>query len=568
MKSPHPMWTMLILLMTVLAVSCSPTVSERPSGGDTPQPQQPAAPPAALSAKAVQTARQTLAQQLGVSPDQLEVFSVEERDFPNRCLGLPQEGEACAEVIVSGYQGVILGEGVQYEFRVSEDGSILRFLPGAALSAQQLLAAQLGILPEDVRILSFERVDWPDACLGIQTPGLMCAQVITPGFRVILEAEGKRYEFHTDLSGSDVRLAVPVNLQSSETILQWQGVEGGVCQTIWLQKDAISYGVCDLPLTAVPLVGRAWRQDIERFAQKYAPFEAQTPSGQIVLRGQGSVTATPTEQRMLAEWARQIWLEHDPQAKAASPVALALHREGGIAGYCEDVLIYRSGIADVSSCRPAQQVGVQKVYLTAAQMQQIYRWVDEYLPFEMSEGDLNTPDSLSLRLVFNGVGQKDADELEKQNISRLAVEIADQAHQIQDPAAAEAAKQALEAYFDALQKGDYLAVTRLYGGGYDVLADMNPDLPADDRLGLWARACGQNGFVCNLTVKNWVHTAQLAPDQFRITVELQNPDGTLFVLGPCCGAEVEDFPPLTQFDFLVYRVGEAYLVQNLPVYVP
>ncbi len=568
MKSSQPLWFMIILWMMVLAVACSPLVSSPSAPQGSPQVQQPAAPTAVIPAQAVETARQAIAQQLGVPPEQLEVFSVEERQFPNSCLGLPQEGEACAEVIISGYQGVLLGEGVQYEFRVSEDGVLVRFLPGAALSAQQLLAAQLGISPEEVGILSFESVEWPDACLGIATPGLMCAQVITPGFRVILESQGKRYEFHTDLSGSDVRLALPTKAESGDAILEWQGEEGGVCQKVLLYEDLLSFGVCDQSLTSVPLVGRERRQEVKWFTQQYAPFDVQISSGTLIFRGQGSVTATSTEQRMLAEWARQLWQEHDPQARSTSSLAIAFHREGGIAGFCEDVLIYRSGIAEISSCRPAQQLGVEKIYLTAGQMQELYRWLDTFLPFESSEGDSGAADGMTLRIVFNGKGKKEADADERQYISRFAQEIADQALQVQDSAALEAARQVLLAYLDALKKADYQAVVELYGGSYAWLAEMNPDLPAEDRLALWTRACQQNGFVCNLTVKNWVQVAQLSPDQFRFTVELQNPDGSLFVLGPCCGADVEEFPPLTQFDFLVQHVGDAFLVQSLPIYVP
>jgi hypothetical protein len=35
----------------------------------------------------------------------------------------------------------------------------------------------------------------------------MCTMVITPGYRVILEAGGKQYDYHTDASGDVVRLA-------------------------------------------------------------------------------------------------------------------------------------------------------------------------------------------------------------------------------------------------------------------------------------------------------------------------------------------------------------------------
>ena len=52
-----------------------------------------------------------------------------------------------------------------------------------------------------------KQVDWPDGCLGVQTPGVMCTMVITPGYRVILEADGKQYEYHTNASGDVVRLA-------------------------------------------------------------------------------------------------------------------------------------------------------------------------------------------------------------------------------------------------------------------------------------------------------------------------------------------------------------------------
>ena len=78
--------------------------------------------------------------------------------------------------------------------------------PPAALSARADLAQRLQIDPDTIVLVSVEQVDWPDACMGIQTPGVMCAQVITPGYQVILEADGKQYEYHTNESGSVVRL--------------------------------------------------------------------------------------------------------------------------------------------------------------------------------------------------------------------------------------------------------------------------------------------------------------------------------------------------------------------------
>ena len=78
--------------------------------------------------------------------------------------------------------------------------------PQAALSARADLAQRLLIDIDTIKLVSVEQVDWPDACMGIQTPGVMCAQVLTSGYKVVLEANGKQYEYHTNESGSRVRL--------------------------------------------------------------------------------------------------------------------------------------------------------------------------------------------------------------------------------------------------------------------------------------------------------------------------------------------------------------------------
>ena len=79
--------------------------------------------------------------------------------------------------------------------------------PAAALKARAALAERLQTDPDTIKLVSVEAVDWPDGCLGVQTPGVMCTMVITPGYRVILEADGKQYEYHTSASGDAVRLA-------------------------------------------------------------------------------------------------------------------------------------------------------------------------------------------------------------------------------------------------------------------------------------------------------------------------------------------------------------------------
>jgi hypothetical protein len=77
----------------------------------------------------------------------------------------------------------------------------------AAASAQQALAGELGVDPAAVAIVSVEPVDWSDACLGAGGPAEICAQVVTPGYRVTLEAGGATYVYHTDATGAQLRPA-------------------------------------------------------------------------------------------------------------------------------------------------------------------------------------------------------------------------------------------------------------------------------------------------------------------------------------------------------------------------
>lgn len=52
----------------------------------------------------------------------------------------------------------------------------------------------------DAVVVRVEEVDWPDACLGAARPDEACAQVLTPGYRVVVEAGGRTIEYHTGRS--------------------------------------------------------------------------------------------------------------------------------------------------------------------------------------------------------------------------------------------------------------------------------------------------------------------------------------------------------------------------------
>ena len=50
-----------------------------------------------------------------------------------------------------------------------------------------------------------EARDWPNGGLGCPEAGMMYTDVITPGYRVVIEAGGTEYDYRASTRSSDVR---------------------------------------------------------------------------------------------------------------------------------------------------------------------------------------------------------------------------------------------------------------------------------------------------------------------------------------------------------------------------
>lgn len=66
--------------------------------------------------------------------------------------------------------------------------------------ATQDAAARLEVDVSQVRLLAVEEKQWPDTGLGCPSIGTVQAQVVTPGFLITLEADGKFLTYHTDMA--------------------------------------------------------------------------------------------------------------------------------------------------------------------------------------------------------------------------------------------------------------------------------------------------------------------------------------------------------------------------------
>jgi len=188
----------------------SPTIS--------PQPTSEALevyPPAAWAAI------EDLALHLEINPNQVEVISVLREEWPDSCLGLAAADEMCLQVITPGYRVLLGTSGQRFEYHTDQSGGTLRVIgdtvlepikPGldldkskAILTAMQALNQATGIPLSEIQVASIEAAQWPDSCLGLARSDEMCAEVITPGWKIILDTADNIYIFHTDQSGENIR---------------------------------------------------------------------------------------------------------------------------------------------------------------------------------------------------------------------------------------------------------------------------------------------------------------------------------------------------------------------------
>ncbi len=70
--------------------------------------------------------------------------------------------------------------------------------PDAIEKARRELAKRLGVKDIEVRDAGVQDADFPDMALGASVSGEMSGQMITPGWRIHLEANGKTYEFRAN----------------------------------------------------------------------------------------------------------------------------------------------------------------------------------------------------------------------------------------------------------------------------------------------------------------------------------------------------------------------------------
>jgi len=64
--------------------------------------------------------------------------------------------------------------------------------------AKEDLAQRLSIPITQINLVEITEVEWSDSSLDCPQPGMAYLQVITPGYRILLEASGMQHEYHSN----------------------------------------------------------------------------------------------------------------------------------------------------------------------------------------------------------------------------------------------------------------------------------------------------------------------------------------------------------------------------------
>ncbi len=371
-------------------------------------------------------------------PNEIRVLKIEPIDWPDACLGAAQAGEICAQMLTPGYRLQVEINGKTYELHTNAGSSIRQpatapsgaEIDPAAEAARLWLMDKLKLDSSAIRVLKVTEQTWPDGCLGIYKPDTKCTEIIIPGYQVTLEAHNATYEIRTSRDGKNIamadrkyQLSKPTGGGLERPQLTWRSAEAN-CGLLQAANDQVAFGPCGGELIVATLTNPDRIKELDALLKAYRPLSAQTSAGEINFYGGGTGSATPLQQRALAEWGQMLFLE--VSSKTALPnngLALTWHRSGGIAGFCDDLKIYRSGLVARYTCRSGSPVLQGTQWLTAAQLEQLFGWLDTLQITAGKQSDGAVADSMSITWVLSGSGARAAVAAENEAIFAFAAQL-------------------------------------------------------------------------------------------------------------------------------------------------
>ena len=154
----------------------------------------------------------------------LRISGYSSETWRNGCLEVLKPGEMCTQALVPGYKVTVSDGSQRWIYHTDKNGRKLRLasgnlgdsgsqLPNSVKSQVIRDAAQrLGQPVSNFFIMQVQQKTWKDGCLELRDANTICSQVLVPGYRVIVGTKGQSLVYHTNKSGSVIKL----NTKASE----------------------------------------------------------------------------------------------------------------------------------------------------------------------------------------------------------------------------------------------------------------------------------------------------------------------------------------------------------------
>jgi hypothetical protein len=313
MRKLFTIFFLALLILTACAPKAEPT-------------EQPALPDEDNSSvqftDAEQAAITALSKTLSLPPGEIKLISTEAVNWPDGCLGVQRIGVMCTQAVVPGFKIVLDAAGKQFEVHTDEDGSSVVMVPGAANSGNleemliKQLASNLGLEESVITVVSTADVEFSDSCLGVAMKDVVCAEVVTPGKIIVLEAAGSQYEYHLSADGALV--------QPATLALTWsrEGGIAGFCDSMTLFLSGEIYGnQCKSQPNGTmgifaSLLSKEERRQFDGWVKKlgHVNLDASDPKGvsdamtvQLEFYGVGKGSPTKSDEQALMNWAQDVF---------------------------------------------------------------------------------------------------------------------------------------------------------------------------------------------------------------------------------------------------------------------
>lgn len=161
-----------------------------------------------------------LAQRLGIFTSQLKIINYSQQTWRDGCLELPQPDELCTQALVPGWLVVVSNNRQNWIYHTNNNGRSLRLasantssdnfpsqLPASVKNRVLQAASRRLQLPiSRLTVIQAQQQTWRDGCLELGNINESCIAALTPGWRVVIGAADQTLVYHSNQTGSVIKL--------------------------------------------------------------------------------------------------------------------------------------------------------------------------------------------------------------------------------------------------------------------------------------------------------------------------------------------------------------------------